>query len=131
MLASGADDSMVLSWDLINPVNSAAMPPQSGINSTSTTATGVTSPGGASATGTSAGGGGGRGMTSAAGLSLNTADGIGQPETTGANVKGPASSWRADFEVSNLSWSPASALTNQGGDWLGVTGGRGVWGVKL
>lgn len=84
MLASGADDSLVLSWDLIQPANSAAM-----------------------------------------------SDGFGQPETTGANVKGPASSWRSDFEVSNLSWSPPSSLTNQGGDWLGVTGGRAVWGVKF
>ena len=49
----------------------------------------------------------------------------------GANAKGPASSWRCDYEVSNLSWSPQSQLTSQGGEWLGVTGGRGVWGVKL
>lgn len=56
---------------------------------------------------------------------------IGTPETTGANVKGPASSWRCDYEVNNLSWSPPSQLTSQGGDWLGVTGGRAVWGVKV
>lgn len=56
---------------------------------------------------------------------------IGIPETPGANVKGPASSWACDFEVSNLSWSPPSQLTSQGGDWLGVTGGRALWGVKM
>lgn len=55
---------------------------------------------------------------------------LGQSET-GANVKGPASSWRCDYEVGNISWSPQSQLTSQGGDWLGVTGGRAVWGVKL
>lgn len=45
--------------------------------------------------------------------------------------KGPSASWRADYEVANVSWAPPSGLTSQGGDWLGVTGGRGVWGVKL
>jgi DDB1- and CUL4-associated factor 7 len=45
--------------------------------------------------------------------------------------KGPYASWRCDYEVANLSWSPQSALTAQGGEWLGVCGGRGIWGVKL
>lgn len=45
--------------------------------------------------------------------------------------KGPYSSWRCDYEVGNISWAPQSALTGQGGDWVGVAGGRGVWGVKL
>ena len=88
MLASGADDSLVLSWDLITAQNSAAMSPVNGMP-------------------------------------------MGQPETSGANVKGPASSWRCDFEAGNLSWAPQSQLTSQGGDWLGVTGGRAVWGVKF
>lgn len=47
------------------------------------------------------------------------------------NMKGPAASWRCDYEVGNLSWAPQSGLTTQGGEWLGVTGGRGMWGVKL
>lgn len=46
-------------------------------------------------------------------------------------AKGPASWWRCDFEVGNLSWAPQSGLTAQGGEWVGVSGGRGVWGVKL
>lgn len=45
--------------------------------------------------------------------------------------KGPYASWRCDYEVSNLSWAPQSALTAQGGEWLGASGGRGIWGVKL
>jgi WD repeat-containing protein 68 len=45
--------------------------------------------------------------------------------------RGPTASWRCDYEVGNLSWAPQSALTSHSGDWLGVTGGRGLWGVKL
>lgn len=57
-------------------------------------------------------------------------NGYGQPPST-ANMKGPAASWRCDYEVGNLSWAPQSSLTAQGGEWVGVSGGRGVWGVKL
>lgn len=85
MLASGADDSQVLYWDLINSQNAAT-------------------------------------------VSTNNGTQMGQPETIGANIKGPAASWRCDYEVGNISWSPSSQLTNQGGDWLGVTGGR-LYGV--
>lgn len=48
-----------------------------------------------------------------------------------ANTQGPAASWQCDYEVGNISWAPQSALTSQGGDWLGVSGGRGVWGVAI
>lgn len=47
------------------------------------------------------------------------------------NSRGPAASWQCDYEVGNVSWAPHSALNNDGGDWLGVSGGRGIWGVKL
>lgn len=43
----------------------------------------------------------------------------------------PAASWQCDYEVSNISWAPQSSLTSRGSDWLGVTGGRGVWGVCM
>jgi DDB1- and CUL4-associated factor 7 len=46
-------------------------------------------------------------------------------------VKGPAASWRCDHEIGNLSWAPQSGLTAQGGEWVGVAGGRGIWTVKL
>ena len=45
------------------------------------------------------------------------------------NSQGPAASWQCDYEVGNISWAPQSRLTSQGGDWLGVSGGRGIWGV--
>jgi len=58
----------------------------------------------------------------------------GTPAAAGGHpvgAKGPANSWSCDFEVGNLSWAPQSGLTSQGGEWLGVSGGRGIWGVKL
>ncbi|KAI1432777.1 WD40 repeat-like protein [Xylaria sp. CBS 124048] len=39
----------------------------------------------------------------------------------------PVASWNCDYEVGNLSWAPS--LHNDG-DWLGASGGRGVWGVQ-
>ncbi|XDG08638.1 hypothetical protein ABKA04_008253 [Annulohypoxylon sp. FPYF3050] len=41
----------------------------------------------------------------------------------------PVASWQCDYEVGNLGWAPP--LRNSDGDWLGVSGGRGVWGVKI
>ena len=83
LLASGADDSLVLTWDLMNSQNSAQ-------------------------------------------LDMN-----GNQAESATSIKGPASSWRSDFEVTNLSWSPRSHLAEQTGDWLAVTGGRAVYGVKM
>ena len=92
MLASGADDSLVLVWDLLN-----------------------TQTGGATgAVGVNGSGNGGSGA-----------------EGAGVQGKGPSASWRCEYEVANVSWAPQSLLTGQGGDWLGVCAGRGVWGVKL
>jgi DDB1- and CUL4-associated factor 7 len=87
MLATGADDSLVLLWDLINQGTG-------GVNG----AAGSTAPG---------------------------------QTSSSDNGRAPAASWRCDYEVGNLSWAPPSALTSQGGDWLGVSGGRGIWGVKI
>ena len=47
------------------------------------------------------------------------------------NARGPTASWQCDYEVNNVSWAPQSGLTSQGSDWLGVSGGRGIWGVSL
>lgn len=85
MLASGADDSLVLVWDLLH----ASAQPNGAV--------------------------------------------IGNGTTPGGEVqsKGPSASWQCEYEVANVSWAPQSALTGQGGQWLGVCAGRGVWGVKL
>ncbi|KAK6813279.1 hypothetical protein RU639_010980 [Aspergillus parasiticus] len=55
----------------------------------------------------------------------------GAPSTT--QERGPAAAWQCDYEVSNISWSPQGGTTGAGHprDWLGVCGGRGVWGVAL
>lgn len=42
----------------------------------------------------------------------------------------PIANWSCDYEVGNLGWAPHSGNSDVG-DWLGVSGGRGVWGVKV
>ncbi|KAF7541135.1 hypothetical protein G7054_g883 [Neopestalotiopsis clavispora] len=55
---------------------------------------------------------------------MNTA-----PSSTGTTDKHltPWAAWQCDYEVGNLGWTPQ----NSEGEWLGVSGGRGVWGLKL
>ncbi|KAI0158331.1 WD40 repeat-like protein [Xylariaceae sp. FL1272] len=43
----------------------------------------------------------------------------------------PVASWNCDYEVGNLGWAPPLGNSDAAGDWLGVSGGRGVWGVKV
>ncbi|KZM19835.1 uncharacterized protein EKO05_0004231 [Ascochyta rabiei] len=101
MLASGGDDSLVLVWDLLHANQGAAI---SGEHAASAL------------------------PTPAAAQPTNNGTGA---QNVPVGQKGPYASWRCDYEVGNISWAPQSALTGQGGDWLGVAGGRGVWGVKL
>lgn len=54
-----------------------------------------------------------------------------QPNASTINSQGPMASWQCEYEISNISWAPQSGLTSQGSDWLGVSGGRSVWGVCL
>ncbi|KAF8471721.1 WD40-repeat-containing domain protein [Kalaharituber pfeilii] len=56
---------------------------------------------------------------------------VGQQES---HARTPVMVWRSDWEVNNISWSPpttTSAGTTGHSEWLGVVGGRGIWGVKL
>lgn len=59
------------------------------------------------------------------------------PQTSGTpatpSERGPAAAWQCDYEVSNISWSPQSGTNPSGNprEWLGVCGGRGIWGVSL
>ncbi|PYH47340.1 WD repeat protein [Aspergillus saccharolyticus JOP 1030-1] len=57
----------------------------------------------------------------------------GAPTATPTSERGPAAAWQCDYEVSNISWSPQGGTTASGHprDWLGVCGGRGLWGVAL
>jgi WD repeat-containing protein 68 len=99
MLASGADDSLVLVWDLLHSHNGAVIAGEPNANN-------------------------------GAPLPTPTSQG-GSQQAPNVSLKGPASSWSCDYEVASLSWAPQSMLTGQGGEWVGVAGGRGVWGVKV
>lgn len=114
MLASGADDNLVCVWDLFNASNGAQL------DTSETMASNNGVPSGAPATQQPAPG-------QPAGAPAATAEKQGQQ----TQMKGPAASWRCDYEVGNLSWAPQSGLTAQGGEWVGACGGRGIWGVKL
>lgn len=107
MLASGGDDSLVLVWDLLHSQNGAIIKDAPETNAPP--------------------------LMTLSGNNAAPVPGTPQTGTTAANVslKGPAASWGCEYEVSNLSWAPQSGLTAQGGEWVGVAGGRGVWGVKI
>ncbi|GAB1317358.1 hypothetical protein MFIFM68171_07568 [Madurella fahalii] len=101
-LASGGDDCQVLIWDLLNSQ------PSSSSSSSSGTITG-------------------------AGVGVNGIGGTGD-----GSARSPVASWQCEYEVGNLGWVPhlSSASNGSGGggdfgEWLGVSAGRGVWGVRL
>lgn len=48
----------------------------------------------------------------------------------GDNSRGPVAAWQCDHEVGNLGWVPHLSSSDYG-EWLGVSAGRGVWGVCL
>ncbi|CEJ55543.1 Putative WD repeat protein [Penicillium brasilianum] len=57
----------------------------------------------------------------------------GTPAQATTSERGPAVAWQCDYEVSNISWSPQGGPNHSGQprEWLGVCGGRGIWGVSL
>ena len=65
---------------------------------------------------------------------LNPANGAHGQQVNAATTsieRAPIASWMCDYEVGNISWAPQSGLTSQETDWLGVSGGRSVWGVCM
>ncbi|ETS07151.1 WD40 repeat-like protein [Trichoderma reesei RUT C-30] len=46
------------------------------------------------------------------------------------NQRSPVACWDCEYEIGNLGWAPHLQGTD-GGEWLGVGAGRGVWGVKV
>ena len=50
--------------------------------------------------------------------------------TAAENIRSPVASWQCEYEVSNVGWVPHLA-TGEYGEWLGVSAGRGVWGVRV
>ncbi|KAL8730870.1 MAG: hypothetical protein Q9166_003797 [cf. Caloplaca sp. 2 TL-2023] len=62
---------------------------------------------------------------------VNGAHGQQVNAATTSTERAPIASWMCDYEVGNISWAPQSGLMSQDTDWLGVSGGRGVWGVCM
>ena len=86
------------------------------------------------------GGGGGRGHRSSNSVGGKSAvlmqnGGSSTPRRGGGGevTHSPVASWQCEFEVGNFSWAPQSGLTARGGggEWLGVSGARSVWGVAM
>ncbi|EFX05704.1 WD repeat protein [Grosmannia clavigera kw1407] len=46
------------------------------------------------------------------------------------NARAPVAAWQCDYEVGNLGWVPRLSNSDYG-EWLGVSGGRGIWGVRF
>lgn len=44
--------------------------------------------------------------------------------------RSPVASWECDYEIGNLAWAP-HLQSGEYGEWLGVSGGRGVWGTRV
>ncbi|KAL8747037.1 MAG: hypothetical protein Q9190_001035 [Brigantiaea leucoxantha] len=107
-LASGGDDSLVLIWDLLNQSTTSSFSSNS-VNGAPSSHQQQ-----------------GQQQPQGQGAGHNTT-------TTGptATERGPSASWVCEYEVGNISWAPQSGLTGRGNDWLGVSGGKGVWGVCM
>ena len=79
-----------------------------------------------SSSGGSSSANGGLGLAAGAG-----AGGVGdQGGGASGNARGPVASWQCDHEVGNVGWVPHLSSPEYG-EWLGVSAGRGVWGVRL
>lgn len=106
-LASGGDDCQVLIWDLLT--NNSSLLAGSSLGTSSTIST--NNSGSAAAPDAPGGAAPANGATPA------------------ENARAPVAAWQCDYEVGNLGWVPR--LANDYGEWLGVSGGRGIWGVRF
>ena len=66
---------------------------------------------------------------------INSTTGVNAgPSVNGAgaadNHRSPVASWQCDYEVGNLGWVPKLGNSDCG-EWLGVSAGRGIWGVRV
>ncbi|KAL2018726.1 hypothetical protein VTK56DRAFT_432 [Thermocarpiscus australiensis] len=52
------------------------------------------------------------------------------PSEQQQRARSPVASWQCEYEVGNLGWAPRLGSMEYG-EWLGVSAGRGVWGVRL
>ena len=71
-------------------------------------------------------------LTGGAG-SIGGVPGAPPPANGGApadNARAPVAAWQCDYEVGNLGWVPRLSSPDYG-EWLGVSGGRGIWGVRF
>lgn len=75
----------------------------------------------------------GGGLGAAAGSTSASSSGVAPPSNgtmSAENTRTPVAAWQCDYEVGNLGWVPRLS-DNDYGEWLGVCGGRGIWGVRF
>ena len=63
---------------------------------------------------------------------MNASSSSGQPAINGGQDgdRSPVAAWECDYEVANLAWAP-HLQSGEYGEWLGVSGGRGIWGTRV
>lgn len=69
-------------------------------------------------------------ISGAGGPGINGVSGHGAHGAGGDHVRSPVSGWQCEYEICNLGWVPR-LTSSEYGEWLGVTAGRGIWGVRL
>jgi WD repeat-containing protein 68 len=61
---------------------------------------------------------------------MNASSSSGGANGTQEAARSPVASWECEYEVANLAWAPHLQV-GEHGEWLGVSGGRGVWGTRV
>ena len=63
-------------------------------------------------------------------MNQSSSAGLNGTPATESNVRSPIASWECDYEIGNLGWVPHLSR-GEYGEWLGVSAGRGIWGLRL